>query len=201
MKSTYISILLITLLISSCKAQIAPLYLMNPDLPEGTHFKDLDNNLDNFEGTWKWQSNDSIIIIKLIKQENIFFDNTNQYEDFVIGEYKFTVNGTIVQDYISRLNDLSIKDFGHYLSGNYIMHKGQYPKCDECTIEEKRLQLYFQDPLYEYLNSAMVLRHKIDNGIEKIDVVFYSFSGSVLPNVDSPSQNRIPYGNYTFIKQ
>ena len=125
MKSTYISILLITLLISSCKAQIAPLYLMNPDLPEGTHFKDLDNNLDNFEVTWKWQSNDSIIILKLIKQENIFFDNTNQYEDFVIGEYKFTVNGTIVQDYISRLNDLSIKDFGHYLSGNYIMHNFQ----------------------------------------------------------------------------
>jgi hypothetical protein len=192
MKSTYISILLITLLISSCKAQIAPLYLMDPDLPEGTYYKDIANDINKFEGLWKWQSNDSIIIIKLIKQENIFF---------VIGEYKFTVNGTIVQDYISRLNDLSIKDFGHYLSGNYIMHKGQYPKCDECTIEEKRLQLYFQDPLYEYLNSAMVLRHKIDNGIEKIDVVFYSFSGSVLPNVDSPSQNRIPYGDYTFIKQ
>jgi hypothetical protein len=125
MKKKYLPILLFAFVISSCKAQIAPLYLMNPDLPEGTHFKDLDKNLDNFEGTWKWQSNDSIIIIKLIKQENIFFDNTNQYEDFVIGEYKFTVNGTIVQDYISRLNDLSIKDFGHYLSGNYIMHNFQ----------------------------------------------------------------------------
>ncbi|MFT5242980.1 MAG: hypothetical protein ACI8QQ_000904 [Psychroserpens sp.] len=69
MKNTYILILLFTIIFSSCKAQNTPLYRPNPDLPEGTHFKDLDGNLDNFEGTWKWQSNDSIITIVLQKKK------------------------------------------------------------------------------------------------------------------------------------
>jgi hypothetical protein len=47
----------------------------------------------------------------------------------------------------------------------------------------------------------MVLRHKVEDGIEKMEVVFYSFNYTVQPSIDSPMVNRIPYGNYTFIKQ
>jgi PBP1b-binding outer membrane lipoprotein LpoB len=67
MRNIYISLLLIILFISSCKAQNAPLYRIDRDNPEGTHFKDLDNDLSDFVGTWKWQSNDSIVTIEFQK--------------------------------------------------------------------------------------------------------------------------------------
>ncbi|MFT4780527.1 MAG: hypothetical protein ACJAZK_002970 [Psychroserpens sp.] len=188
-------------MLSSCKAQNAPLYRADPDLPEGTHYKDLDNDLNDFVGTWKWQNNDSIVIIKFQKWEDIYDSDYNQYEDYLVGAYKFTVNGTIIEDNLSQLNDNSIFILDHYIAGNTILHKGQYPKCENCDDNQRQVFVYFTDPQREYLNSAMVLRYKVEGGIEKMEVVFYSFNYTVQPSIDSPMVNRIPYGNYTFIKQ
>jgi hypothetical protein len=201
MKNTYILILLFTIIFSSCKAQNAPLYQKNPDLPEGTHFKDLDNNLDNLEGTWKWQSNDSIITIILQKKEDVYDSDYNQYEDYLVGEYKFTVGNIVVQDYLSRLNNNSLTGLDHYIAGNTILHKNKKPICDECAINERQIFTYFTDPLYEYIHSAMVLRYKVENGVEKMNVVFYGYNTFIPPSMDSPVENRIPFGDYTFIKQ
>lgn len=196
-----ITILLFVISYSSCKAQTVPLYRMNPELPEGTYFKDLDNDLDKFEGTWKWQSNDSIITITLQKKEYVHDIDYNQYEDYIVGEYKFTVNSIIVQDYLFRLSDSSIIGLEHYIAGNTLLHKNQYPICNDCDLNERRLFVYFNDPLYEYINSGMVFRHKIESNIEKLDVIFYVFNTFVPPNIDSPMENRIPFGHYVFIKQ
>jgi len=201
MKKKHLPILLLTLVFSSCKAQIAPLYQMDSDLPSGTHFKDVDNDLNDFVGAWKWENNDSIIDIEFQKWEDIFFDDTNQYEDMLVGAYKFTVNGNVVQNNFSQLNDNSIYILDHYIAGNTILHKTQYPKCENCDDDQRQVFVYFTDPQREYLNSAMVLRHKVEDGIEKMEVVFYSFNYTVQPSIDSPMVNRIPYGNYTFIKQ
>ncbi|WP_415224628.1 DUF6705 family protein [Psychroserpens sp.] len=201
MKKHIILITLFTIVLSSCKAQNAPLYRADPDLPEGTHYKDLDNDLNDFVGTWKWQNNDSIVIIKFQKWEDIYDSDYNQYEDYLVGAYKFTVNGTIIEDNLSQLNDNSIFILDHYIAGNTILHKGQYPKCENCDDNQRQVFVYFTDPQREYLNSAMVLRYKVEGGIEKMEVVFYSFNYTVQPSIDSPMVNRIPYGNYTFIKQ
>ncbi len=65
------------------------------DLPEGTHFKDLDNDLDYFEGTWKWQRNDSIVLFYK-KKEEVYDSDYNQCEDYLVGEYKFRVGNTVI---------------------------------------------------------------------------------------------------------
>lgn len=200
MKHTFL-LILFTFIFSSCKAQIAPLYQIDTDLPEGTHFKDLDNDLDHFEGTWKWQRNDSIVTIVLQKKEDVYDSDYNQYEDYLVGEYKFTVGNTVIQDYLSRLDDNTLIGLDHYIAGNTILHRNRKPVCDECAINQRQVFVYYQDPLYEYINSAMVLRHKVENGVEKMNIVFYSFNSFVPPNLDSPMENRIPFGNYTFIKQ
>jgi len=200
MKHTFL-LILFTFIFSSCKAQITPLYRANPDMPEGTHYKDLDNDLSQFEGTWKWQRNDSIVTIVLQKKEDVYDSNYNQYEDYLVGEYKFTVGNTVIQDYLYRLDDNTLIGLDHYIAGNTILHKEQQPVCDECAINQRQVFVYYQDPLYEYINSAMVLRHKVENGVEKINVVFYAFNYYIRPTEESPLENRIPYGNYTFIKQ
>ncbi|TXE14888.1 hypothetical protein ES692_17740 [Psychroserpens burtonensis] len=201
MRQNYISLLLFTIILSSCKAQNVPLYRADSDLPEWTHYKDLDSDLNDFEGIWKWQSNDSIVIIEFQKIEDVYEEEYNQYEDYLVGEYKFTVGGTVVQNYLSRLDDNTIIGMEHYIASNTILHKGQYPKCADCTYDQRQVFVYFTDLQREYLNSAMVLRYKVEDGVEKRYVVFYSFENSFLPSIDSPNQNRIPYGDYTFIKQ
>nr|WP_321221200.1 DUF6705 family protein [uncultured Psychroserpens sp.] len=201
MKNLYIFLTIFIITLSSCKAQIAPLYQMDSDLPEGTHFKDLSNNLSVFVGTWKWESNDSIVTIELQKWEDIFFNDTNQYEDMLIGAYKFSVNGAVVLDYLSQLDDNSIYIYDHYIAGNTVLHKNRYPVCDDCTIDQRQVSVFFTDPQREYLNSAMALRYKVEDGIEKMNVVLYQFENSFLPSIDSPQENRIPYGDYIFIKQ
>lgn len=201
MKYIYILLLLLTFVISSCKAQNAPLYRIDRDNPEGTHFKDLDNNLSDFVGTWRWQSNDSIVTITFQKWEDIFFEDTNQYEDMLVGAYKFAVNGLVIQDYLAQLDDNSIYIFDHYIAGNTVLHKNRYPVCDDCAINQRQVSVFFTDPEREYLNSAMVLRYKVEDDLEKMYVVFYQFENSFLPSIDAPNQNRLPYGDYTFIKQ
>ena len=190
MKNIYIFIVVVIITLSSCKAQNAPLYRADLDLPTGTHFKDFDNDLTDFVGTWKCQ-----------KWEDVFFEDTNQYEDMLVGAYKFDVNGSEIQNNLTQLNDQSIYIHDHYLSGNTILHRGQYPKCEDCSDDQRQVFVYFTDQQREYLNSAMVLRHRVENGIEKMQVVFYSFNYTVIPTTDSPTENRIPYGDYTFIKQ
>jgi hypothetical protein len=201
MKNIYILIIISIITLSSCKAQNAPLYRAEPDLPEGTHYKDLDGDLSDFVGVWKWQNNDSIVTIKFKKWEDVYDSDYNQYEDYLVGAYKFTVNGSVIEDNLSQLNDNSIFILDHYIAGNTILHKTQYPKCENCDDNQRQVFVYFTDPQREYLNSAMVLRYKVEGGIEKMEVVFYSFNYTVQPSIDSPMVNRIPYGNYTFIKQ
>lgn len=196
-----IFLLIIAIASYSCKAQNAPLYLIDRTLPEGTHFKDLDNDLNKFVGTWKWQSNDSIITIVLQKKEDVFFNNRNQYEDYIIGEYKFEINGVVLIDYLYKLQDPTIIGLEHYLAGNRIMDKRFFPKCDECSINERRLHLYFTDPEYSYIPSGMVLRHKLINGIEQLHIKFRTIGSYVQPYENAPEQNRIPFGDYVFIKQ
>ncbi|MEM6516313.1 MAG: DUF6705 family protein [Bacteroidota bacterium] len=191
---------------SVCKAQLVPsngtpLFNKDPDLPTGTYYKDIAGDLDKFEGTWKWHRNDSIATIVLEKIEYVFFDDTQKYEDLIQGEYKFVVGGNVIQDYLSRLNDNSLVDLDHYISGNFIMHKNHYPTCDECSNSERRLFVYFIDPDYSYINAAMILRHIVDNGQEKLEALLYSFDGFVPPTVNAPMQMRIPFGEYVFVKQ
>ncbi len=85
----------------------------------------------------------------------------------LVGAYKFTVNGNVIQDNLSQLNDNSFYIYDRYLVGNTILHKGQYPKCEDCADDQRQVFVYFTDPEREYLNSAMVLRHTVDNGVEK----------------------------------
>ncbi len=41
----------------------------------------------------------------------------------------------------------------------------------------------------------MVLRHKVENGVEKMNVVFYAFDNYIRPTQESPLENRIPFGD------
>ena len=200
MKNIFI-ILTLTLSILSCKAQIAPLYKADPDLPEGTYYKDINNDLDKFEGTWLWQDGNNSFTLVLEKKVQVHDDTANIYEDMIIGEYVYIVNNEELINSLNRLNDNSITGFSHYISGVRLMHKNHPPyKCTNCTNEERRISISIHDPETPYIPMQIILRHVIDNGVEKLEAHVMG-NGTYIPPAGSIEDPRITYGDYIFIKQ
>ena len=90
-------ITLITIVIFSffnCKAQ-SPILDMEinakMDSPNNSYYKDVNNILNTFEGTWLYVNGNTSLKIKLVK--NTMFFNGDYYEDLMIGGYQYIENG------------------------------------------------------------------------------------------------------------
>jgi len=202
-KIRYITIIVISSILSfSCKAQVTPLYKANPDLPEGTYYKDLDNDMEKFGGTWMWENGNTSFTMILDKEEHIFSESENVFHDMVVGEYQFIENGIEIINTLPRLNDASIIGHGFYLSGTAILHKNHPPlKCDDCTNDERRIKLFLYDPGTPHIPMQIILRHIVDNGIEKLQAMIIG-GGSYIDSTTHPNTPRIPFGVYfTLVKQ
>ncbi len=200
MKNKILYIIILTAF--SCKAQIVPLNSSILDNPEGTYFKDIENDLNKFEGTWKWEDGNDSFEMVLEKKEEVHDETDNIYEDMVVGEYKYIENGVEIINTLPRLTDPSITDWEYYISGVRIMHKNHPPlKCNSCTNEERRVQLYFHDPGTPHISMQIILRHVIDNGEEKLEAMIMG-AGSYIESTTHPNTPRIPFGEYfTLTKQ
>ncbi len=200
-----ILIILITFISFSCKAQqpIIALDSLAADIPDGSYLKDFKHDLDKFVGTWIMTTPISKLTIKLRKIEQ--YNNDIFFEDILVGEYKYELNGSTVVNTLPAFLDLSIDPYYHNIVGSRIIYKGQHPSCSTCSNDEKRMDLFFTDPdelTRGYLNDAggIVLRHKIENGIEKMEIKIFINDTVVMPE-NAPSNFQLPTGEYTLTKQ
>ncbi|KMQ69560.1 hypothetical protein ACM39_00390 [Chryseobacterium sp. FH2] len=115
MKTTYLKTLTIIfcLVLYSCQAQqIYPLLTDTSNLPNNSYVKDLDNEYNSFEGTWKSNLNDRIVTLKITKvlQKPLQKLNISYYLDVLIVQYSIQDNnGNIIENNISsNLNDYKI---------------------------------------------------------------------------------------------
>lgn len=96
MKNIFLLILLAITI--SCKAQIYSLKSHTPT-PENAYLKDVDNELQPYEGTWKGEWNGKIINITFNKIIHKHIASLNQYYDLLIGRFKVTdMSGNILFD-------------------------------------------------------------------------------------------------------
>lgn len=192
-------ILILFLLISclSCKAQ-SPLFMADPDLPVGTYYKDMNNDMDKFVGTWKWEDGNNSWTITLEKVEHILIGD--YYRDILIGEYQYIENGNLVINTIPLLNDYSIQGDQHNIFGSLILHKFHPLPCDDCTLDERRVELFFNTPQGSYNGDAgLWLRHRIINGVEQLDARLYGEIMSI--DTGDFGDGTVPNGEYTLITQ
>ncbi len=75
------------------------------------YLKDTTNEMNKYEGTWKWIDGNREFRLTLIKQKHHFNQtgNDNYYEDRLAGYYKYWENGVLIADTSS--DNLS-KDYG-----------------------------------------------------------------------------------------
>ena len=100
----------------------------------GNYAMDTANERDQYVGTWQYNQNGTLFIIKIEKRDQRFLgdiiqgqlESTYSYIDEVIIKYKLVINGNLLYDDLNVTNLNNIKTSGFkfasddYLSGNFI---------------------------------------------------------------------------------
>lgn len=196
-------LILIILPILSCKAQIVAydsderVFVPN----SGAYYKDTNNHFNPFIGEWKWENNTNNSSITLIfkKEENIDSGDGFTY-DLLVGEYKYVENGLELANTLSQINNSNIIAEYHKISGMGIRTKHNRPQCSECTETERRVEVSIEHDDYEKVEGTLLLRHFVENGVEKIKVIV-SDGSWLSTDPDAPDDIDIPFGTYILIKQ
>src|SRR5690606_10043709 len=77
----------------------------NPyDTQEGAYYKDLNNVLNDFEGTWLYTNGGTSLRIVLVKKEAQYRTDRGYYEDLMVVEYQYIENGVETINTFSNLN-------------------------------------------------------------------------------------------------
>ncbi|WP_046759136.1 DUF6705 family protein [Kordia jejudonensis] len=147
----------------SCKAQspVIGLEIWDGFEQENAYYKDINNVLDAFEGTWLYTNGNTSFKIVLVKKTMYF--NGKYYEDIMIGEYQYIRNGVELINTLSDLNDPSIGAYDHNISGNIIHDNCKYLPVDDCVDGEKRLDVGLIDALKPFW-ADFILHKRVING-------------------------------------
>lgn len=195
-----IVIFLLSLTHFNCNAQSPIVSIDTPrtSTVDGAYFKDLNNELNKFVGTWIFSDGTNQFTLEMKKVEMVF-DGTD-YIDKLVGEYKFVSNGVELVNTLQNINNSNPAK--HNVKSRRVIGKDDFVKCEDCTINERRIKFTFYDPERMYLSNAMILRYLLnETNPEKLTATIYSAGGVVLPTEDSPGTPRVPIGSYTIEKQ
>jgi hypothetical protein len=115
-----LALLLITLSVN-CKAQTPVIDLndRNGERISGAYYKDTNNLLTPFEGTYVL--NDGVNYLKIVFQKKIMQYTGSEYEDLLIGEYQYKENGVEKINTLSRLTTPLQHVYHHAIDGNHYL--------------------------------------------------------------------------------
>ncbi|TPD67180.1 DUF6705 family protein [Flavobacterium microcysteis] len=205
------SILLFTIIVCKAQSPIIPLNNSGYGDVTGGYYKDTENFLDQFEGTWLYSSNGTILKI-ILKKKEMFYVNggpLNFYTDYIVGEYQYIKNNLEVQNTLDNIN-MNYQEISYYNIYGNIQKRGiKFPaSCPECQPGELRLMTFYTEPSrrdVEGLDSEMVFRRFTENGVTKLKIWFYGVSGSYGFTRDGQPTDIVsyllPYGEYVLTKQ
>ncbi|WP_054850771.1 DUF6705 family protein [Olleya sp. ITB9] len=165
-----ILIITIGLIFYNCKAQSPVLNMettFSSDVPVNAYYKDANNILNNFEGTWLYTNGNNSLKIILVKSTQHF--NGKYYEDLLIGGYQYIENGVEKINTLTDADNLNLGDNAS-IEGNNIYNNCKYSPVDDCVDGEKNLHLSIKDvPLEGHIGDLRLFKRTI-NGQEVLKV-------------------------------
>ena len=135
------------------------------DAPDNSYYKDVNNVLNDFEGTWLYTNGNTSLKITLVKSVQYF--NGGFYEDAIIGGYQYIENGV---EKINTLSDANNLNLGYNASiwGNNIYDNCSYIPVDDCIEGEKRLSLSIEDTITTEHFGDLILHKRTVSGQEAL---------------------------------
>lgn len=185
----------------NCKAQNPIINLETPGfLPKtrNAYYKDVDNYLSQFAGTWAYNNGNTTLKIVIQKKEMKLMPG-GFFEDMLIGEYRYIKDGV---EKVSTLPNLDVDfpdPYGHRIVGNLMQGKMGNPLCFDCSdTDRKVVRLYFYDPITK-LNAELYLRYLGNNQMR-----IFIRQKMILSTPEHPVTNTImtvPTGEYIMTRQ
>jgi hypothetical protein len=195
-------IFIITILTMHCKAQTPIIDISQSELglPDGYYVKDINNILNQFEGTYIYSNGNTTL--KLVLEKKIQQFNGKYYEDLIIGEYQYIENGIEKVNTLSQLNTIYNNQRKHNINGNFTVNKDyrKFP-CPQCGINEKRLSAKIRDESTNRF-ADINMRRTTENGQQIMKIKIFNILGvSYSESGQTPPSFSLPQGEFTLIKQ
>ena len=195
----------ITFTLLNCKAQSPVLEMVVDalnDAPDNSYYKDVNNVLNDFEGTWLYTNGNTSLKITLVKYLQLY--NGKYYEDLLIGGYQYIENGI---ELVNTLDDANNPNLGISASidGNLILKDCNYHPVNDCVDGEKSLRLGIDDPNSDKHWGILRLFKRTINGQDALKIIIemtHVTDGEDPEDGDLPSPS-IPWHirNINLIKQ
>lgn len=197
-----LNIFVLLLLSINCKAQSPIIDIIDDDGSEviGAYYKDVNNLLNPFEGTYVYTSGSTTLKIVLVKK--VLQYNSQYYEDLIIGEYQYIKDGVQIVNTLSEITTTYLNQRNHKIEGNLIVDKNyRVWKCTSCSLTENRLSTQIEDVVSERF-AELVLRRTTEGGQEVMKIKITNIS-RVIEIDDQPTAPdfALPTGEFTLIKQ
>jgi hypothetical protein len=195
-------ILISLLLVLSCKAQSPIIPIEKRNLPEdyrGAYFKDVDNDLNKFQSTWKYTNGSTSFTISFLKKELSYVGgNYDYYQDKLIGEYQYIENGVEKVNTLADFDNTSISGYKHNINGGLFQYRLPSTCTDNNDVAEIKVWVLISDPTDDDITGEVYLRYVNDNGTEKLEMCI---NDHTVTGDDPNARVAMPDGNYELIKQ
>lgn len=193
----------LTVISLNCFSQTPIIDIINKDgtRTTGAYYKDVNNLLNTFEGTWLYTNGNTTLKIIMIKKIQQF--NGRYYEDLIIGEYEYKVNGVVVISTLNELNNNYSNQRSHSIDSNTLMTNNNRPICTDCTTNERRLGAGFEDPVQDSYGTMIVKKTTVGSQeaikikTRRTGMGYVWIEGTPPP----PADFTVPAGEYILIKQ
>jgi hypothetical protein len=181
----------------SCKAQSPIINIEDYDGEpiQDAYYKDINNLLDPFVGTYIYTNGSTSL--KIVLQKRIMAYNGYKYEDLLVGEYQYIENGVEKVNTLNNINSNLTNSMS--ISANYIYTNGSY-WCRDCSPNEKRVMGGLVE--HSTINHAQLLIGRLSVGGQpaiKINVWWRTKSHKETDPL--PLDASFPGGDYILIKQ
>ncbi len=138
------------------------------------YYKDINNMLNPFEGTYIYSNNNVEFEIKLIKKIASMPPTNSYCVDMLIGGFRFQNNSSIVN--CIPLINIELTDGGLNYINARSFYTGKTRGCDECGDNEKWLIGSIEDPVSGSVDELFI-RKVVENGQEAIKIfIFHSLT-------------------------
>lgn len=200
MKNKILNLIIILLFVNCNSQTIKSIYNDGILYDENIYYKDTNNDMNKFTGTWVYENGTTKITLVLQKRLQVHISHPyNCFVDEIIGGYKYEINGVTIINTIPDIDNNKLH-YQNTISGSLIIKNSDNPLCQNCPPNDKRLKLRCFDPLAPYINTKIVLRYFTEFDQENFEVKIYE-EESILPENATIIESRLPLGNYIFEKQ
>jgi len=200
MRKIILIVIFLTGYFSIAQSQVVDILNKGGNRETDTYYKDINNLLDPFEGTYIYSNGSTIF--KMVLTKKVLQYNGRYYEDLIIGEYQYINNGVEIANTLTEINTIYNNQRKHNIDGNLLVDKNyRVWQCPECNATENRLDTQLKDVVSSRY-ADLIMRRTTERGHEVMKIKITNISRVFhIEGQPTSADFALPIGEFTLTKQ